>query len=760
MKTRHSVFSALAAAALTLCLLTACSPPIGEAQKLLKSGQYESAERSLRALINDNKGGPEVESLLGQALFYTQSPEAALDQLAPLYQAHQDNKVYQQVIAHLAQRYAELDQLARNPEPAALNTYLEQKLPRWFAERARWVQAREAGKGFGSLAKSEEPLVKQLVGWRQAGSHPARYQQLLKDFPESRFRPAWYAVLINSALKAKQYSSAINWLTLEIQEIPAGHRRRGALLVQRADALIEEKRLREAWQDLREFLELYPKHPQGRSALYKARDKLKPVLDSADHAFLAEQAYERWMYQTAYAELNNVPAGSAAAIYKLGSYALEAKSYAGAREQFQRLQKAFPGSTEAGLATVGLAAVQRNSRAHGEAMRLLEEVKVAYASKPKVLAAALWEEGILHDFKNRDDLRAAAYQRLLKNDPDHPEAMSALWYAAWYDYRQGRYQDVLEELEHYQQRYADHELESRFLYWRARCYEALKDPESARTLYTRLSERPLMDYYAHRARERLRVLDQGGDDRYATSPYNGFSRERVPSPGYERAFRQALAGDRENLSELMELYHLHQYDDFMPLAPLEADKRYHVLHGLHLQAQGRYYEAVTTYRYAAEDDDAYLPAAFPLAFFDKIEAEAEKNKLNPFLVSGLIWQESQYKPDIKSWVGATGLMQIMPATAAGIAQNLGLKDYKLTDALTNITMGTWYLKTRHDAFDGNSMLAVASYNAGAGPVQRWRRESGHLPYDAQAESITYPETRGYVKHVFTAYWIYQALYGK
>ena len=107
-----------------------------------------------------------------------------------------------------------------------------------------------------------------------------------------------------------------------------------------------------------------------------------------------------------------------------------------------------------------------------------------------------------------------------------------------------------------------------------------------------------------------------------------------------------------------------------------------------------------------------------------------------------------------------GLMQIMPATGEQIANELGLEEYNLTDPADNIKMGTWYLKSRHDVFDGNPLFAVASYNAGAGPVLKWKKQFGNLPYDALAESIPYPETRGYVKRVFTSYWIYQALYGK
>lgn len=206
---------------------------------------------------------------------------------------------------------------------------------------------------------------------------------------------------------------------------------------------------------------------------------------------------------------------------------------------------------------------------------------------------------------------------------------------------------------------------------------------------------------------------------------------------------------------------MQQYVPFMEVAEDHPEPVVQVLNGLLMQKQKRYYETVTRYRYLAAKDDTYLPAAFPLAFFDTVEKEAGKYKMNPFLPAGLIWQESQYNPGIKSWVGATGLMQIMPATGAQIAQDLDLgKDYSLTTPADNIKMGVWYLKSRHDVFDGNSLLAVASYNAGAGPVNRWLKDFGHLPLDALAESITYPETRGYVKRVFTSYWIYQHLYGK
>ena len=99
-----------------------------------------------------------------------------------------------------------------------------------------------------------------------------------------------------------------------------------------------------------------------------------------------------------------------------------------------------------------------------------------------------------------------------------------------------------------------------------------------------------------------------------------------------------------------------------------------------------------------------------------------------------------------------------PATGEQIATALGLKKFDLKDPATNIQMGTWYLNSTHQKFKGNSLLAVASYNAGPGAAERWRKQFPNLPDDALAEAITYPETRDYVKKVFTASWIYQFLY--
>lgn len=115
-------------------------------------------------------------------------------------------------------------------------------------------------------------------------------------------------------------------------------------------------------------------------------------------------------------------------------------------------------------------------------------------------------------------------------------------------------------------------------------------------------------------------------------------------------------------------------------------------------------------------------------------------------------------PGIRSGAGATGLMQVMPDTGAWIAEKIKLKQYQLNDPEDNIQLGTWYLDYTHQEYSGNSLLAIASYNAGPGAVSDWVTKSGVTDPDTFVETIPYSETKGYVKSVFGNYWNYLRLY--
>ena len=140
---------------------------------------------------------------------------------------------------------------------------------------------------------------------------------------------------------------------------------------------------------------------------------------------------------------------------------------------------------------------------------------------------------------------------------------------------------------------------------------------------------------------------------------------------------------------------------------------------------------------------------FPMPFRSAVVERAQGVGLDPAYVYGLIRQESRFIMDARSGVGASGLMQVMPATARWTAKKIGLTGFtpsQINDRDTNITIGTAYLKLALDDFAGSMPMAAAAYNAGPGRPRSWRN-GPVLDAAIWAENVPFTETRDYVKKV-------------
>lgn len=142
-------------------------------------------------------------------------------------------------------------------------------------------------------------------------------------------------------------------------------------------------------------------------------------------------------------------------------------------------------------------------------------------------------------------------------------------------------------------------------------------------------------------------------------------------------------------------------------------------------------------------------------FREQLQAKSREVGVDEAWVYGLIRQESRFVTVARSHVGASGLMQVMPATASYVAKKIGLTGFnrsQINEIDTNLTLGTNYLKMVYEQHDQSPVLASAGYNAGPSRPATWKRRLGSnrvVEGAIFAELIPFDETRGYVKNVMS-----------
>jgi soluble lytic murein transglycosylase len=152
--------------------------------------------------------------------------------------------------------------------------------------------------------------------------------------------------------------------------------------------------------------------------------------------------------------------------------------------------------------------------------------------------------------------------------------------------------------------------------------------------------------------------------------------------------------------------------------------------------------------------------AYPLAFEDLVRTESARRGLDPRLVAAVIRQESRFETGARSYAAAQGLMQVIPATADWIAQQMGWRNFQSEQIYwpyVNVAFGTFYLQHTLQQFDNSIPLALAGYNGGPGNAAIWREAAPDDP-DLMVALINVSESRLYVQLVWTHYQMYQRLY--
>lgn len=406
---------------------------------------------------------------------------------------------------------------------------------------------------------------------------------------------------------------------------------------------------------------------------------------------------------------------------------------------------------ERALATARLDRLEESHRHLSNAVKL--------GARSEISEDAL--EDLYEDFLDAGLIDAAVDTlKLLRHlDPGDTTGARDLWESGWTRYGRGDYAGAVSYWADLSEVYPEHGDAQRGRYWQARALEKLGRPDEAREIYGEmLASSDTSDFYNRRAMARLGVPPVSSEIQLAKAD----SGDTAPWPSDPSLVRAKLLTDL-GLDELAQRE--------MELVEGKASRRdLLALRALVLGRQGKRRGSIALLREAfpalggpqqSTVPEEILRAYYPLDYEDTIRAAAAANGLPAWLVAGIIRQESAFDPRATSPVGASGLMQLMPATAREVADRLDASYPAdgLYDPEFSIELGAAYLAQLIKMFDGNVELAVASYNGGPNRILRMWNEAGPDPeLDDFVENMDLDESRDYVKRIMVLADSYRQLY--
>ena len=320
----------------------------------------------------------------------------------------------------------------------------------------------------------------------------------------------------------------------------------------------------------------------------------------------------------------------------------------------------------------------------------------------------------------------------------------AMWMIAFAAYLEGRYPEALVLVGDYGAQATESTSRARAMYWEGVVRLELGQKDQAARLFEKIATRHPLHYYALIASRRLERMGLVAPDPEKTvgsiRRTSGQGCEGLP-PKVQALIEIGLGFDaREEMRR--------------------AHSRIVKAHGADVATLERLYACAGAdellIRFAASSEDEpgeRWRLLYPAPHRALVEKHAGAAHVPPLLAISIMRQESMFDPDVVSYAGAAGLMQLMPATAAAAAAEIGLAldETSLLDEETNIRLGTHYLGGLLTRFPGNIAAAVGAYNGGPGAMQRWLKARSPVPGDVFVELIPYAQTRTYVRRVLTAY---------
>jgi soluble lytic murein transglycosylase len=678
----------------------------------------------------------------------------------------------------------------------------------------RWgaaMMALAVGAGLvGGIRAADEPVagLKKAIAAIEAKRYPAAIAEL-KDVrvPKLADYTAWY--LASAQFESKNYAAAVAALEPVFQNEPVSPLLGGAVLLA-ADAYLKNGQPAEVVRFVREhYATLTP--PQGEMAL---ADAYLALGDKGSAAVYYQRVYYGYPQSPAApragieagkleAELGDgYPVVMAHSLLGRATKLLEAGQTASARKEFLAIIPRLAGE-EQDIARVRMGTAQYLANQNAAAFAYLNELKVAspeaeaerlnylsqsarrlnrlgdmdtfarqaaekYPSSPWTIDA-LFAAGNKYLVENQvaqyEPLYRACYQGL----PGDSRTDLCHWKVTWAHYMR-RDSDAHEMLLEHLRLYPGSGQSSAALYFLGRLAEQENDDARAGGFYQEAAAHFPNQFYTRLSGDRLEQLKgvqaaaaAAGVLKDVAFPQRASAREFTATSATIQRMERAdllMRGGLDELAERELRFGADRGEQSHVLA-VELAK----LTGKDDPAQAlRYIKRYVSGYMAMPLDTApreFWQMAFPLPYRDTLERYSRERELDPFLLAGLIRQESEFDAKVVSRAGARGLTQIMPSTGRDIGKTLkvAFTPAKLFQPEYNLQFGAYYFKLMTTRLDGNEVAALAAYNAGLTRARAWLKWGDFREPAEFIETIPLSETRNYVQAVLRNAATYREVYG-
>jgi soluble lytic murein transglycosylase len=453
---------------------------------------------------------------------------------------------------------------------------------------------------------------------------------------------------------------------------------------------------------------------------------------------------------------------------RLAAVDFSARSY---KTAYTKLAKVRVDSPEADAERLyHLVATARRLDQESEMERWLRELDRKHPKSPW-RAEALVVAAYTFLSRNEQDRYLPLYTACAEDLPDHPQASFCHWKSTWVQYLKNP-ADAERLFQDHMRRFPGSEKIPASLFFLGRAAEQKRDLAAARAYYSYADFHFPNHYYGVRSQQQLEnaALAKAGESASTRAFLDAFpSPQRRTTVDFaqtpltrKRLERARLLAVVPDLVEL-ELRYAARNDGQPQVIAVELAKMLGAkgAHDQALRAIKGYVPKYLSFPWESAPV-AFWRAAFPMPYREPLERHARLKSIDPFVVAGLIRQESEFNPKAISVAKAYGLTQVLPSTGRYLSKQTGIRRFlpkMLFEPEINLRLGTHYLRQQLDRWDSGWEQTLAAYNAGPSRVKRWI-EWGRFEEPAEfIETIPIAETRDYVQIVMRNAVVYRRLYG-